>query len=84
MFFAQELLWESQMSTHTTDLGDALIMRGFKANIVSLKRCESFKTPSIISGIMTPNSLEYRGPTIFMYDLDLGRQGLLMESGFTF
>jgi len=75
------------MSTHTTillDLDDALIMRDFEANIVSLKRCESFKTPLIISGVMTPNSLEYGSPMIFIYDLDLERRGLSMESGFTF
>ena len=56
MFFAQELLWKSQMSTHTTalsDLGDALMTCGFEAKVMSLKRCESFKTPSIISGDMT-------------------------------
>ena len=76
MFFAQEPLWESQMSTHTTalsDLGDALMTHGFEAKVVSLKRCESFKTPLIISGDMTPNSLKYGSPMIFMYDLDLGR-----------
>jgi len=87
MFFAQEPLWESQMSTHTTalsDLGDTLITHGFEAKVTSLKRCESFKTPSIISGDMTPNLLEYGSPTIFIYDLDLGRQGLSMESGLTF
>ena len=33
---------------------------------------------------MTPNSLEYGSPTIFMYDLDLGRRGLSMESGLMF
>ena len=87
MFFAQELLWESQMSTHTTvlsDLDDALMTQGFKANIVFLKRCESFKTPSIISGVMTSNSFKYESPTIFIYDLNLGRWELLMESGFIF
>ena len=76
IFFAQEPLWESQMSTHTTalsDLGDTLMTQGFEANIASLKRCESFKTPSIILGVMTSNSLKYRSPTIFIYDLDLGR-----------
>ena len=75
------------MSTHTTallDLGDALMMQGFEANIASLKRCESFKTPSIISEVMTPNLLEYRSPMIFMYDLDLGRRGLSMEFRFMF
>ena len=64
------------MSTHTTalsDLGDALMTRGFEAKVASLKRCNSFKTPSIISGDMTPNSLKYGSPVIFMYDLDLGR-----------
>jgi len=87
IFFTQEPLWESQMSTYTTtlsDLGDALMTQSFEANIASLKRYESFKTPSIISGVMTPNSLKYRSPIIFMYDLNLGRQGLSMESGFTF
>ena len=75
------------MFTHTTallDLGNALMIQGFKANIAFLKRCESFKTPSIISGVMTPNLFEYGSPMIFIYDLDLGRQGLLMESGFMF
>jgi len=87
MFFAQELLWESQMSTHTTalsDLDDALMTCSFEANIASLKRCKSFKTLSMRLGVMTPNLLEYASPTIFMYDLDLGRQGLSMESGLTF
>ena len=75
------------MSTYTTalsDLGDALMTRGFEAKVVSLKRCKSFKTPLIISGDMTFNSLEYRSPMIFIYDLDLGRQGLSMESGLIF
>ena len=34
IFFAQEPLWKSQISTHTTalsDLGDALMTCGFKA-----------------------------------------------------
>ena len=87
IFFAQEPLWESQMSTHTTalsDLGDALIMQDFEANIVFLKRYKSFKTSSMRSGVMTPNSLEYRSLMIFMYDLDLERQGLLMESRLMF
>ena len=75
------------MSTHTTalsDLGDALMTRGFEAKVASLKRCNSFKTPSIILGDMTPNSLKYGSPVIFMYDLDLGRGGLSMESGLMF
>jgi len=87
MFFAQELLWESQMSTQTTvlsDLGDALMTRGFEAKVTSLNKCEFLSTPSMISGDMTPNSLEYGSPMIFIYDLDLGRQGLSMESGLTF
>ena len=87
MFFTQEPLWKSQISTHTTalsDLGDTLIMCGFEANVVSLKRYESFKTPSIISGVITPNLLEYGSPTIFMYDLDLGRWGLSMKSRLIF
>ena len=75
------------MSTHTTalsDLGDALMTCGFEAKVISLKRCKSFKTPSIISGDMAPNSLEYGSPMIFIYNLNLGRQGLSMESGLTF
>ena len=87
MFFAQELLWESQIFTHTTalsDLGDALMTCGFEAKVTFLKRCESFKTSSMISGDMTPNSLEYGSPMIFIYDLNLGRQELSMESGLTF
>ena len=87
MFFTQELLWESQMSTHTTalsDLGDALIIRGFEAKVVFLKRCESFKTPLIISGDMTSNLFEYGSLMIFIYDLDSERRGLSMESGLTF
>ena len=75
------------MSTYTTalsDLGDALMTHGFEAKVMSLKRCESFKTPSIISGDMTPNSLEYGSSMIFIYDLDLGRRGLSMESRLTF
>ena len=61
MFFAQEPLWESQMSTHTTalsGLGDDLMTCGFEANVTSLKRCDSFKTPLIMSGDITPNSLK--------------------------
>jgi len=87
MFFAQELLWESQMSTQTTvlsDLGDALMTHGFEAKVTSLNKCEFLSTPSMISGDMTPNLLEYGSPMIFIYDLDLGRQGLSMESGLTF
>ena len=87
IFFAQELLWESQMSTYTTavsDLGGALMTCGFEAKVVSLKRCKSFKTLLIMSGDMTPNLLEYGSPMIFIYDLDLGRWGLSMESRLTF
>ena len=64
------------MSTHTTalsDLGDALMTRGFEAKVASLKMCNSCKTHSIILGDMTPNSLKYGRPVSFMYDLDLGR-----------
>jgi len=38
----------------------------------------------MISGDMTPNLLEYGSSMIFIYDLDLGRRGLLMESGLMF
>ena len=75
------------MSTQTTalsDLGDALMTRGFKAKVASLNRCEFLSTPLMISGDMTPNSLEYGSPMIFIYDLDLERRGLSMESGLTF
>ena len=75
------------MSTHTTallDLGDTLMTQGFEANTAFLKRYESFKTPLMRSGVMTPNLLEYRSPTIFMYDLDLEKQELLMESRLMF
>ena len=63
----------SIQTTALSDLGDALMTCGFEANTAFLKRCDSFKTPSIISGVMTLNLLEYRSPTIFIYDLDLGR-----------
>ena len=75
------------MSTHTTallDLGDTLMTQGFEANTAFLKRYESFKTPLMRSGVMTPNLLEYGSPTIFMYDLDLEKQELLMESRLMF
>ena len=52
MFFVQEPLWESQMSTHTTalsDLGDALIMCGFEAKVASLNKYKFLSTPSMIS-----------------------------------
>ena len=87
MFFTQELLWESQMSTHTTalsDLGDALITQGFEANTVFLKRYESFKTPLMRSGVMIPNLFKYESSTIFIYDLDLGRREFSMESRLIF
>ena len=41
MFFAKELLWESQISTQMTimsDLGDTLITCSFKANMMSLNK----------------------------------------------
>jgi len=41
MFFAEELLWESHMSTQTTtmsDFGDALMMQGFEAKTTSLNK----------------------------------------------
>ena len=87
MFFMQELLWKSQMSTQTTvlsDLGDTLMTCGFEANMAFLKRCNSFKTPSMTSGVRTSDSLKYRSPMIFMYDLNLGRWGLSIESRLTF
>ena len=87
MFFAQELLWKSQMLTYTTallDLGDALMTWGFEANIASLKRYESFKISLMRSGVITPNLLEYKSPMIFIYDLDLERRELSIESGLIF
>jgi len=50
MFFTKELLWESQISTQTTailDLGDALMIHGFEANMTSLNKYISLRTPSI-------------------------------------
>jgi len=76
MFFTQEPLWESQMSTQTTallDLDDALMTQGFEANMEFLKRCNSFKIASMTLGVRTSDLLEYGSPTIFMYDLDLGQ-----------
>ena len=55
MFFAEEPLWESQMSTQITvmsDFGDALMIQGFEANTTSLNRWVSLKTPSMKSGEM--------------------------------
>ena len=75
------------MSTQTTalsDLGDALMTRGFEAKVASLNKCKFLSTPLMISGDMTSNLLEYGSPMIFIYDLDLGRWGLSMESGLTF
>ena len=83
----QELLWESQMSTQTTALsylGDALMTHGFEAKVASLNKCKFLSTPSMISADMTPNLLEYGSPIIVIYDLNLGRRGLSMESGLTF
>jgi len=50
MFFAKELLWESQISTQTTAilyLGDALMTCGFEANMTSLNKCVSLRTLSM-------------------------------------
>jgi len=44
---------------------------------MSLKRCESFKIPSIVSGVITPNLLEYGSPTIFHVQLGLGEMRTL-------
>ena len=71
-------------TTALSNLGNALIIQGFEVNTVSLKRCESFKTSLMRSGVITPNLLEYRSPIIFIYNLDLGRQGLSIESGLLF
>ena len=83
MFFAKELLWESQISTQTTtisDLGDALMIYSFEASTTFLNKCVSLRTPSIYSGVMTPYSILYGSPTIFIYDLDLGRCGPSIKS----
>jgi len=56
MFFAEEPLWESQMSTQTTvmsDFGDTLMTRGFEANTTPLNRWVSLRTPSMKSGEIT-------------------------------
>jgi len=55
MFFAEELLWKSQMSTQTTamsDFGDTLMMQGFEANTTPLNRWVSLRTPSMKLGEM--------------------------------
>ena len=36
------------------------------------------------SGVITPNLLEYKSPMIFIYDLDLERRELSIESGLIF
>jgi len=59
MFLAAEPLWESQMSIQTTalsDLGDALMTRGFEAKMMSLNKCVSLRMPSMKSGVTTPSS----------------------------
>ena len=57
------------MSTQITtllDLGDALMTRGFEANMASLKRCISLRMLSMKLGVIVPDS-ELRGsPMIFM------------------
>jgi len=83
MFFAKELLWESQMSTQTTalsDLGEALIIHGFEANNTSLKRWVFLRTSSTKSGVMMPLPIECGSPIIFKYNLDLGRRELSIKS----
>jgi len=50
MFFTEEPLWESQMSTQTTamsDFGDALMMRGFEAKTTPLNKWVSLRTSSM-------------------------------------
>ena len=82
MFFAEELLWESQILTQTIailDLGEALIIHGFKANNTSLKRWISLRTPLMKSGVMISLPIEYRSPIIFKYDLDLGKRELSIK-----
>jgi len=63
-----------------SDLDDALIMHGFDANIMSLKKCDSLMTLLTKSEVMRLFSILCESPTIFRYNLDLGRQGLLIES----
>jgi len=83
MFFVAELLWESQMLIQTTamsDLDDVLIMCGFDANMMSSNKCNSLTTLLMKSRVMRLFSILYKSPTIFRYDLDLGRRGLSIES----
>ena len=83
IFFAEELLWESQMPTQTiaiSDLGEALIIHGFEANNTSLKRWVFLRIPLMKLGVMMLLSIECGSPIIFKYDLDLGRRGLSIKS----
>ena len=63
-----------------SDLGKALMMYGFDANIMLLKMCIFLKIPLMISGVMGSCSNMYRSPIIFKYDLDLDKPGLSMVS----
>ena len=82
MFFAKELLQKFQISTQTTailNLGDALMTYGFEANITSLNKCIFLRILLMQSEVMTPCSILYESPTIFIYNLDLGRHGPLIK-----
>ena len=54
MFLAEELLWESQISTQTTailDLEDTLMTWSFEANVISLNRCIFLRIPLMKSEV---------------------------------
>ena len=83
MFLASEPLWESQISTQTTimsNLGDVLIIYSFDTNIIFLNKYTSLSTPLTISRVMIPSFIIYGSLSIFKYNLDFGRQGLLIKS----
>ena len=83
MFLAEEPLWKFQMSTQTTailDLGNTLMTHGFEANMTFLNKCVSLRMPSMKLGVTTHSSELYESPTIFINNLDFGRQGSSIES----
>ena len=60
--------------TAMSDLGDALIIRGLDASIISLNRWILLMTSSIwLQAIEVPLLVRYGIPRIFRYDLDWGR-----------
>ena len=65
-----------------SDLGDALIICGFDTSMMLLKICISLIMLLMISEVMEEFdcSKTYGSLVIFKYNLDFGKQGLLIES----